>query len=276
MMTLAATMVLAVALPVGTALAQSDDAVMNATESGSATSLSVEDVWSRPSPLAEGVGVAYMRIINGTAADDALVGASSPAAAVVELHETTADSEGTMSMAPVDSIPVVAGGEALLEPGGYHLMLVDLVEPLVEGGTIELTLEFETAGSVTAVAQVLAMDAEGPVDGTDTIETETETTAADLPTEIKIESYDNYFQPNALEAPANTEIKVTLNNYGFLPHNVAFYTDESATTLLAEGSITAVIDPELEASVRFTTPGPGEYFLLCVIHPEMTGTLIVR
>ena len=47
-----------------------------------------------------------------------------------------------MMMQPVVSIPVPAGGMAELKPGGYHIMLIDLVAPLTEGATIDLTLTF--------------------------------------------------------------------------------------------------------------------------------------
>ena len=92
--------------------------------------------------MMELAGAAFMVIVNNTEADDALVGASSPAAETVEIHQTTQAEDGTMAMAPVEEVPIPAGGVAELKPGGYHVMLIDLVAPLVEGEQIELTLEF--------------------------------------------------------------------------------------------------------------------------------------
>jgi copper(I)-binding protein len=118
--------------------------------------LSVEGAWARVSPMMDRAGAAYMVIHNAGTADDAFVSATSSAAAVVELHETVPDpSSGMMAMQPVVSIPVPAGGMAELKPGGYHVMLIDLVAPLAEGTTVDLELTFEsgTVMNVTAPVQ---------------------------------------------------------------------------------------------------------------------------
>lgn len=148
-----------------------------------AGAVEVTGAWARTSPAVATAGAAYMDITNGTDADDVLVGASvdPSVAAKVELHETTtttdedgAMGEGTagdvgegegmtntsmagspmMEMVPVDEIPVPAGETVVLEPGGLHLMLLDLAEPLEVGTTIEITLTFEEAGDVVATAEV--------------------------------------------------------------------------------------------------------------------------
>jgi copper(I)-binding protein len=101
-------------------------------------------------------------IHNSTGFDDALVGASSSAASVVEIHETTMAEDGTMGMAPVAEVPIPAGGDAVLEPGGYHVMLVGLVAPLEVGHAIEVELEFQSAAPQTVTVPVQAMWEHGP------------------------------------------------------------------------------------------------------------------
>lgn len=118
--------------------------------------LVVRDAWTRESMMMELAGAAYMVIHNGTDVDDALVAASSPAAAVVEIHQTAMDEDGMMAMSQVEAIPIPAHGDAILEPGGYHIMLIDLVEPLAEGAMIEVSLEFEAASPQTVMVPVMA------------------------------------------------------------------------------------------------------------------------
>ena len=61
------------------------------------------------------------------------------------------DENQVMKMRPVEGgvIEVPAGGEVQLKPGGLHIMLIKLVEPLENGKTIPLTLNFEQVGEMT-------------------------------------------------------------------------------------------------------------------------------
>jgi copper(I)-binding protein len=113
--------------------------------------LEVTGAWSRPA-MAGRVGVAYLTVTD-TGAPDQLIGASTPVAARAELHESMVKN-GMASMRPVPAIPVAPGKPAVLAPGGYHLMLVDLARPLVAGQTFPLTLDFAKAGKVTTTVVV--------------------------------------------------------------------------------------------------------------------------
>jgi periplasmic copper chaperone A len=136
--------------------------VLAACSSGAATSapasaagtLTVEGAWARPSTGADRADAAYLVIRNASTVDDALVGASSPAATTVEVHETTAGDSGMMAMHPVDRIPIPAGGSVELKPGGYHIMLIGLTAPLEVGAKIDITLTFATAPPITVQAEV--------------------------------------------------------------------------------------------------------------------------
>jgi copper(I)-binding protein len=85
---------------------------------------------------------------------DALLSASTDVAGDAQIHETVIGEEGTMSMRQVPRLEVPAGGELVLEPGGFHVMLVGIDE-LQVGATIEITLVWENAGEVTVDAEVV-------------------------------------------------------------------------------------------------------------------------
>jgi hypothetical protein len=119
----------------------------------------IDDVWSRASASVADAAAVYM-IITGGSEGDSLVDVSVDAsvAGVAELHESSMapNAEGVMmmSMQHVPSIAVPANGTAVLEPGGFHVMLTNLVEPLVAGSDFEVTLTFESAGDVVVSAEV--------------------------------------------------------------------------------------------------------------------------
>jgi copper(I)-binding protein len=117
-------------------------------------SLTVTDAWARAAAVVDRPGGAYLVIHNATAEPDALIGASSPAAATIEVHETTRDSGGMMGMHAIPRLEVAAGESVALAPGGFHLMLIGLTGPLKVGDTIDLTLRFERAGPITVQAAV--------------------------------------------------------------------------------------------------------------------------
>lgn len=134
---------------------------------GGGGELEVSGAWARNSPMVATAGAVYLEIANGGEADDALTAASVDAsvAGEVEIHETVAampsdggmggaSGEAMMEMRPVDEIAIPAGETVALEPGGYHIMLVELAEPLEVGDEIELTLTFEEAGDVVVTAEV--------------------------------------------------------------------------------------------------------------------------
>ena len=116
----------------------------------------VEGAWTRATPPGAKIGAGYMKI--SAAKADRLVGASSPAAAKVELHVTQKQGD-MMMMREVKGYDIPAGGSFELAPAGAHLMLVDLKAPLKEGGKVPLTLRFEKAGEVKVELQVRALGA---------------------------------------------------------------------------------------------------------------------
>jgi len=120
----------------------------------------VTDAWIRiTSPDQPAAG--YFLISNASSDADALMAVSSPAFDSVQLHETTVMSadpgdpgSGMMGMQPVSEIPVPASGSVSLEPGGYHLMLMQPTSTISVGDTVELTLTFRGADPITVSAAV--------------------------------------------------------------------------------------------------------------------------
>ena len=102
--------------------------------------VTVADAWVRGTVAGQKATGAFMQL--KSSADTALVSAASPVAAVVEIHEMKMDG-GVMKMSAVRSLAVPAGKTTELKPGGYHVMLMELRQPLKEGETVPVTLNFE-------------------------------------------------------------------------------------------------------------------------------------
>jgi copper(I)-binding protein len=122
-------------------------------------SLAVEEHWARATPLVtEGGGpgansAVYLMVRNAGGTPDKLLGGATAVAAAAELHESRLE-DGVMRMRRVDGVEIPPGGQVVLEPGGLHLMLVGLTEPLTEGDTLTLFLDFELSGRLEILVPV--------------------------------------------------------------------------------------------------------------------------
>ena len=112
----------------------------------------VQDAYARAVPPGQPNSAAFMRIINPTAEALALVDASSSVARVVELH-THVQEDGMMKMRRVERIDVPAKGEVILQPGGLHLMLIGLTQPLAAGDPVDLRLSFDNGATLAVTAE---------------------------------------------------------------------------------------------------------------------------
>jgi copper(I)-binding protein len=99
-----------------------------------------------------------MNILNGSSVADTLISLSSPVAGMAEVHETYEQEEGMMGMRPAETIVVPARDALSLEPGGLHVMLMQLNRELTEGDSLEFTLNFTHAGHITLTAPVQTMN----------------------------------------------------------------------------------------------------------------------
>jgi hypothetical protein len=102
---------------------------------------------------------AYLTITNGQLQDDTLAGASSAVATSASIHQTTTDDSGMTGMQPATTVVIRAGQTLVMQPGGYHVMLAGLTQPLTVGSTFQLTLTFEKTGPVSVTVEVRASDA---------------------------------------------------------------------------------------------------------------------
>ena len=122
--------------------------------------LAVDNAWARATPGKSDIGAAYVTIHSPT--DDRLVAASTPVAKKAELH-TMEMSGMVMKMRPISSIDIPAGQSVSLAPGGMHIMLMGLKQPLKAGQSFPLTLTFAKAGTRTVNVAVEKVGASGPM-----------------------------------------------------------------------------------------------------------------
>lgn len=154
---------------------------LGASCGGGTDELVIENAWSRATPTMSTSGVVYLDIT--APEDDELVGVSVPAevASEAQLHQTTAEADATgahddmdmgdememdddtetdsdmadaMVMTHVESLALPEGTTVSLEPGGYHIMLMDLTTALEVGESFDLTLDFANAEDEVVVVTV--------------------------------------------------------------------------------------------------------------------------
>lgn len=113
----------------------------------------VDSPWVRGTTNSQKATGAFMTIISSVPAT--LVAATSPAAGIVEIHEMRMDG-ATMRMRQVDEIALPGGKRVELNPGGYHIMLMDLREPMRAGAKVLLTLKIRSSNGVMSEVAVMA------------------------------------------------------------------------------------------------------------------------
>jgi copper(I)-binding protein len=117
--------------------------------------------WARATTI--NVTAAFMTLHNTGKTADRLVSVSTPVAKKAALH-VMAMKNGVARMHRVDGIAVAPGKTVVLEPGGFHIMLMGLRYPVKKGFKVPLTLRFEKAGIITVRAEVAKPGAMGPAD----------------------------------------------------------------------------------------------------------------
>ncbi len=142
-------MVLGLLAPSATTAAHADD-----------MSLMASGAWSRPTASAAMAGVVYVTVTD-SGAPTTLVSVSTPIAAQAQMHQSLMQN-GMMEMLPVKSLPIAPGAPITFSPGGYHIMLMGLSQPLSAGQTFPLTLTFADGGRVTTTVTVQSMTAGAP------------------------------------------------------------------------------------------------------------------
>ena len=116
--------------------------------------ITVHDAWMRPTAKGEN-GAVYFILTNHSAEADELVGVSSGVAESVEMHESSmAEGTDVMQMNQVFSVPLERGAAVAFEPGGFHVMLVNLSRELTVGENVEVTLHFKKHEDISVSVSV--------------------------------------------------------------------------------------------------------------------------
>jgi hypothetical protein len=124
--------------------------------------LVIESPWTRATPKGAAVAGGFMKITNKGAAPDTLVGGSFPGAGKFQVHEM-AVTDGVMKMRELAGGLVIKPGETVeLKPGSFHVMMMDLAQPVEQGAPIKGKLRFEKAGEVEVEYDVAKIGGAAP------------------------------------------------------------------------------------------------------------------
>lgn len=118
----------------------------------------VRDAWVRVSTARRTSSSGYCRLENVTDKPIALVKVTAAAVGSADVHAMT-DRDGQMSMHAVTKVTIPAHGAVELSPGGMHIMLLDITQPLTIGSTLDMQFTFDNGRTQTVRALVRPLDA---------------------------------------------------------------------------------------------------------------------
>lgn len=119
-----------------------------------ADQISVQEPYVRLAPPNAPATAAFMVIRNAGDKDVKVVRADNPASKVTELH-THLNEGGIMKMRQVPAIEIKAKSEVKLQPGGLHVMLIDMKNAMKEGDVVPITLTLDDGSSKQVEARVM-------------------------------------------------------------------------------------------------------------------------
>jgi copper(I)-binding protein len=120
--------------------------------------IAVERPWARATPGGAKTGAVYVSLTNKGSVADRLLSATTPVAEKVQFHSVSEEG-GVVRMREMPAIEIAPGANVVFSPGGMHIMLVGLNQPMREGHAIPLTLVFEKGGKVDVMVPVAKVGA---------------------------------------------------------------------------------------------------------------------
>ena len=117
------------------------------------TAIMIDDAWVRTAPPSAKVMAGYMKISNHSQKTVTLSGVNSPQFNKVEVHRTVMH-DGMMHMEKVEPLNLESHQELILEPGGYHLMLIKPIHAVTKGESIHFNFEFDNGDKLSLMAEV--------------------------------------------------------------------------------------------------------------------------
>lgn len=123
----------------------------------------VESAWARASIGTARPAAAYVTLVNTGSEAMRLVAVETPVAGRAEAHRTVRDGD-VMRMEPARIVEVPAGAQVEFAPGGLHIMLMDLKQPLKKGDSFPMTLRFDSGETIDFTVPILGPGSRGPAE----------------------------------------------------------------------------------------------------------------